>query len=454
MGRYYQRYLDMFLAVVHVMKTDYVGRDAGAPAVEASRFADEITTDVMHGTDTDDAFVRVVRAYLACFRDPLLSLDVVGEGSFYHRRDYGIDVRRRGGALVVARSGQPDVAVGDEIVGIDDVAVPVIARRRARSLFGEADERQDWSQVLAESGGRLELRCADGARRHTRLANLLAGDAGDGASRGAGDAATRDASRGTARPDAIACENTCGAVSLDARTGVGTLTLRDLGDVGATRGLLAAGADTLGRATALIVDARDCTGDDELAAREVLPYVVDDGASVATLVETAGVTRFAEGNCDAVIAALAKLPADQAADLRELRDEFTENRGRGNVTAPLPGAEAFAAPVSARGPRAVAVLSDVTCAGAGEMVVEAARAASRTTVVGRRTRGARGALLPVSVMLDDHFCLRYPICRFTDEGLRRHFAQEGVPVDVPVPWSPRVPGRDEDLSVALATLGR
>lgn len=135
------------------------------------------------------------------------------------------------------------------------------------------------------------------------------------------------------------------------------------------------------------------------------------------------------------------------------RDDILSRSGQGVVEEECPISDELKAPVDPAGrAQHVYLLTDVTTRDAADLLAEVCKGSDRATIVGRPTMGSRGYFNP-AVVVSSRFSLAYPTSRYTDEGLARHYAQVGVPVDVHVEWTPEFLERDLDLEAAKEAAG-
>lgn len=97
------------------------------------------------------------------------------------------------------------------------------------------------------------------------------------------------------------------------------------------------------------------------------------------------------------------------------------------------------------------MLTDTFCENEGESFSALCRrCGSKVVTLGRPTMGTLDYFDPITVALNEHMSLSYPIAMSVDAYEGRGIAEKGLPVDRYVPWTPEEIRRDVLLNEALA----
>ena len=457
----------------NAMQLDYALPWAHDRFSSATTHANSIYTSM--NPDTWDAnFLVAARKYLAEYRDPNLGV-YPPESLANLERGRGFDVRRFGDSLYVTRlKGETRLKVGDEIVRLgsrtvaqeaylgrfwlhDDLARPEgeAAEATGAAEAGRVHEREQWDLALASapsvtlaSGDTIELRWYPEP--------------------GAGCA--EDAT-------AAECASSAGLVGFagDPEAHVLRVRFSDLDDPECLDGLLEAleDADEGGaRIDGLVLDLRECGGEDFTALPELLCLCIDAKADLDELLTREVRTNYSTHNCErraSELRYLAQLEAEEApetavpATLGDLEAEaVTVEQMSG--TRPV---ETFGAPdelgepphvVEPRGSFPVAILTDTRTTGVAEHLAACVKRLAggprgRCTLVGRPTAGSTVTENLCSLDIGDGFVFVYPISALESAAQDPRFSMgAGIEPHVYVPWTPESLTRDADLDAALAVL--
>ena len=507
-------YRVIFEAFAQAMRDDYVDDMRIGARVACRDYLESYTQIAQRGEGGNLQLARCLEEYLLAFGNPAVRLWVdharVARCPAY---TWGMSMRAHGDALYVTHA-LPGCALqpGDRIVGASMYAeaefysIAELRQRFRTSLGGPQAEREQWDPLLHYANRYLVA--VDNAaseqgpdvwtgtpttpappavmRDSTAPANRLSHATDAGQSPGSTRHAASLMADGNFAEQAVAVDLssvvigraashaakavgvrrvkmrrlvipapgiTCDLRRLDG--GVALLTLRGLSRAKALASFMAEAARELDAAPAIVIDARRCSGGTAEALAGILPYVVEKPTVPASYMERTCLTNHSLANARRRAAALDLLTAGDAGmpttDGATEADLFAK-AGLGLVEEPreIPGA--LWQTIAPRGSACkVALLTDTLTCGAAELLAEVAQDSGRCVTVGRATRGGQGYLNP-AVLDVGGFCLQYPVSRFTDEGLARHFAGVGVPPQVHVPWSPEHCRRDLDLEAALQAL--
>jgi len=212
----------------------------------------------------------------------------------------------------------------------------------------------------------------------------------------------------------------------------------------------------LAAADKLILDLRRCIGGDEDCAALLLPYMLDEERSYASLEADEGhYTLFSKQNCDLRYKLLSDLletaeDYETIAILTEEREAYVKNYGKGLVFVPPCEEDDFILEPAAKAPGKTVILCDTFCENEGEsLIAMAKRAGDRVSVIGRPSMGTLDYFDTIKVSLNDHMSLTYPISETKAAHDGRGIAEKGLPVDEYIPWTPEEISRDVILERAL-----
>ncbi len=206
----------------------------------------------------------------------------------------------------------------------------------------------------------------------------------------------------------------------------------------------------------LILDLRRCVGGDEDACWGLLPYLVARETSLSELVNDEGsYVNCTKTNCELryrLLSAYEETLTDpeEKALLAGERQFYLTHYGRGLVyREPLPPEEVRIVPAP-QAPEQVIVLTDTFCEDEGEQFAAMCRrCGGKVRTIGRPTMGTLDFFDPITVQLNAHMSLSYPIAMTKAAYEGRGIAEKGLPVDEYIPWTPEEIGEDLLLKRAL-----
>lgn len=227
-------------------------------------------------------------------------------------------------------------------------------------------------------------------------------------------------------------------------------------DRAATEALLAAHESEIAGSEKLILDLRRCVGGDEDAGLPLLPYLAEREMSLAELVNDEGsYVNCTKTNCELRYRVLSDFEStlsdpEEKALLREERQFYLSNYGRGLVyRPPLPLGDETIRPAESA-PEKVVLLTDTFCEDEGEsFAAMAQRCGGRVVTLGRPTMGTLDYFDPITVQLNEHMSISYPIAMTKAAYEGRGLAEKGLPVDEYIPWTPAEIGEDLLLKRAM-----
>ncbi len=227
-------------------------------------------------------------------------------------------------------------------------------------------------------------------------------------------------------------------------------------DRAAVEEILARHGEELAKSSKLILDLRRNVGGEEDACQGLLPYLVEEERSLASLRGDEGCwCLFTENNCNRRIQVLSAFREglDDPEERAMIEDElslYRDHFGAGLVFLPPEPEEETVAPAGSA-PERVVVLTDTFCENEGEgFVAQCKRCGGKVTVLGRPTMGTLDYFDPITIAAHDKMTLSYPIRMTQAAHEGRGISEKGLDVDLYLPWTPEEIGRDILLERALA----
>ena len=207
----------------------------------------------------------------------------------------------------------------------------------------------------------------------------------------------------------------------------------------------------------LILDLRRCVGGDEDACWDLLPYLVDHETGLnALLAEEGSYVNCTKTNCELryrVLSDYEKTLSDpeQISLAAQERRFYLDNYGRGLCFKPADPFEDVPIRPAESAPEKIVLITDSFCEDEGEQFAAMVQRCGRKIVtVGRPTMGTLDTFDPITVRLNAHMTLSYPIAMSAAAHEGRGIAGKGLPVDRYLPWTPAEIGEDILLREALA----
>ena len=365
----------------------------------------------------------------------------------------GFTTRRCGDYLYVTDSADERLKPGMRIVAVGRNTVPFLLKDTGQDIFwGRGTDREDWDLAMRMFDD-VDVLPGDGHVERLPLRKVA-----------------------PSTPDAPAC-----AVSEPAED-VALVEVRSLADASAVHEALEAGAEVLARCNRLVLDVRRCAGEaDSASYLELLPLLVGESMparevmgdvqlftiyskhNAERLLGNLQVARTAlearDGEQDQldmidVIAQDIQAKAQQVLEAKRAVTGMAERRKVGELpeTAPSPFVDELVS-VPEHAPERVAVLVDSTTGVGAERLAQAVMGMQKVQLVGRATPGAIDYANYVSAEYPDiHARFTFPISRTAANRAGKGYAQDGLPLDVHVPFTPQECTEDVVLACAIEAL--
>lgn len=226
-------------------------------------------------------------------------------------------------------------------------------------------------------------------------------------------------------------------------------------DYGKLSALLEAHKSEIEQAQKLIIDLRRNIGGDEECAELLLPYIADKAYKTSELECDEGhYTLFSKQNCELRYVLLKNL-RESVEDSETLAlidaeiEKYVKNNGKGAVFIPPVDDGSVIVP-AAKAPAKTVILTDTFCENEAErLVLMAQHAGAKVKVIGRPTMGTLDYFDTVTMALNSHMTLTYPISATKAAYEGRGIAEKGLPVDEYIPWTPAEIEKDVILERAL-----
>ncbi len=242
------------------------------------------------------------------------------------------------------------------------------------------------------------------------------------------------------------------------RLGDGAVCLKlERMDSGVMEKLLAEHGEEIAESRKLILDLRRCIGGDEDACWKLLPYMVDRETDLNTLLADNGsYVNCTRKNCELryrILSDFEKTLSDP--DLIGLvaseRRFYLDNFGKGLCYKSTESVGKHSVRPAGSALEKVVLITDTFCEDEGEQFVAMAqRCGEKVVTIGRPTMGTLDTFDPITVKLNEHMSLSYPIAMSVEAYEGRGTAGKGLPVDRYIRWTPEEIGEDVLLWEALS----
>ena len=206
----------------------------------------------------------------------------------------------------------------------------------------------------------------------------------------------------------------------------------------------------------LILDLRRCVGGDEDACWDLFPYLVDHETDMNTLLSDEGsYINCTKSNCELryrILSDCEKTLSDpeQIALVAQERRFYLDNYGKGLCFKPAEPFKDVPICPAESAPEKVVLIMDTFCEDEGEQFAAMAqRCGKKVVTVGRPTMGTLDTFDPITVKLNEHMTLSYPIAMTAAAYEGRGVGGKGLPVDHYIRWTPDEIGEDILLRTAL-----
>lgn len=396
-------YSELFTQIVRAVRRDYAGYPDKRNSDQAAIYSNMLQQAFRRGRLDDAAFSLILRQYLAEFRDRNLRLLWLQAPEEY----CGFRARRFGDSLYVTEAlPETGLAPGERIVKVNRRDIGAFSGSPSNGLYGQCPERELWEDFLERAE-----RCT--VESHGSLREIMP----------------------RKYPLQASPRNTYQKIDED----TACLRLESFMDIEATEALIMAQMDEMRACRRLILDLRNNEGGYDSAYFPLLPLLFQ-GVSIAELLKDKRMERnYSEANCDLRIAQYQQF-SDPG--MQPLIDGLRAKRGKGFIEE-AEDTEGLEAPLPVGPqPERVILLSDIYCRNAGEEFLALAAASPRVTTMGRASMGRLPYGDIIVRALDEAFALSYPMARTAAPP-------GGVPVDIPIPWTPEHIFTDLDRKKAM-----
>ena len=416
---------EIFAVMIDSIRYDYVGYERSRRRFTPTEYRTYILSHHRYNTLTLQMLARALHQFAADMHDRHLVFHC-DDWIDYRNTDLPFRVRAQRDCLWVTEAEEESpLAPGDRIVSVQGMTPEQIRRyMRGNSFYSEEPERELWGGYLRMANA-VEIEKADGSRETVKLPALPAKE--------------RDYPITLSRP---APDTLC-------------LRLERL-DREAMEELLAEHEGEIAGCRKLILDLRRCVGGDEDACWPLLPYLLDKPRTLGELLNDKGsYVNCTRTNCELRYRQLSAYEEtlsdpEERSLLAEERRFYLDNYGKGLCfKAPEAGENPPVEPAE-QAPKQVIMLTDTFCENEGEQFAAMVqRCGGKIRTIGRPTMGTLDTFDPITVALNEHMTLSYPIAMSVDAYEGRGVADKGLPVEEYIPWTPAEIGEDRLLQRAL-----
>ena len=416
---------EIFAVMIDSIRYDYVGYERSRRRFTPTEYRTYILSHHRYNTLTLQMLARALHQFAADMHDRHLVFHC-DDWIDYRNTDLPFRVRAQRDCLWVTEAEEESpLAPGDRIVSVQGMTPEQIRRyMRGNSFYSEEPERELWGGYLRMANA-VEIEKADGSRETVKLPALPAKE--------------RDYPITLSRP------------------APDTLCLRlERMDREAMEELLAEHEGEIAGCKKLILDLRRCVGGVEDACWPLLPYLLDKPRTLAELLNDKGsYVNCTRTNCELRYRQLSAYEEtlsdpEERAFLAEERRFYLDNYGKGlRFKAPEAG-ESPLVEAAEQAPEQIVMLTDTFCENEGEQFAAMVqRCGGKIRTIGRPTMGTLDTFDPITVALNEHMTLSYPIAMSVEAYEGRGVADKGLPVEEYIPWTPAEIGEDRLLQRAL-----
>ncbi len=224
-----------------------------------------------------------------------------------------------------------------------------------------------------------------------------------------------------------------------------------------TERLLSAHGDEIAESGKLILDLRRCVGGDEDACWDLFPFLVDREVRLSELLDDRGsYVNCTKTNCELRYRILSDCEKEltdpgQIALVTAERRFYLDNYGKGLCYKPPVPLDDVVIRPAVKAPEKIVLITDTFCEDEGEQFAAMVRRCGKKVVtIGRPTMGTLDTFDPITVRLNEHMTLSYPIAMSAAAHEGRGTAGRGLPVDHMIRWTPDEIREDVLLREALA----
>lgn len=226
----------------------------------------------------------------------------------------------------------------------------------------------------------------------------------------------------------------------------------------ATERLLAEHAGRIASCKKLILDLRRCVGGDEDACWDLFPYLIDRGDIRLSelLNDTGSYVCCTRTNCELRYRLLSDFEKtltdpEQIELIAAERRFYLDHYGKGLCYKPPVPLDDVQIRPAASAPEKIVLITDTFCEDEGEQFAAMVqRCGKKVVTVGRPTMGTLDTFDAITVRLNEHMTISYPIAMSAAAYEGRGISGKGLDVDRYIRWTPEEIGEDLLLREALA----
>ncbi len=416
---------ELYRGIVGAVHHDYVGFERKRRYFMPNESRTYVLTNYRYGTLTMQMLARSLERFAEDMHDRNLRF-YCDDWIDYKNLAVKYEVRAYGEFLYVTKAApETGLVPGDKIVTVQR-KTPEATRQllRGSAFYSSVQEREIWDSYLKMAPS-LEVEHRDGTSEHMRLPLWPE------------EKVERQISFQTLEKN--------------------TAYLRaEYFDSAAINRILEEHTGDIAHAQKLIIDLRRCAGGEEDALYGLLPYIVDKDKTMEEIYgDTGSFALCTENNCErrySVLSAFRETLTDKD-EIEILNEEMTfwrDNYGKGLVFCP-PEPVDGAVTAAEQAPDKVLILTDTRCENEGERFVDiCGRCGGKVSVIGRPTMGTLDTFDCITLALNDHMRLSYPIRETTAAHDGKGISEIGIQPDIYVPWTPDEIDTDVILRTAMS----
>ncbi|MFS0780636.1 S41 family peptidase [Bacillus sp. 1P06AnD] len=415
-------FIDIFEEIIDIMHHDYAGAKDKQGWDHPEEYRQKIKRLDGSTERESELFCKLVKEYLLDFKDQHLSFHHVKAAS---RTYCGFKTRRYQNALYITESiSEKNFQAGDKITALDGEGISELAIRHKKDLYGEAEERQNWSDIL-------------------KLYNEATVEKPDGHAR----------KQALKKYPVVPYSPQYSAEKLD--NGIVKMTLTDFDNADAIRKLIGEVEPLLCSSRVLIMDVRINYGGADSAFLGLLPFIFPVG--VTTIIpddlypmEMNYTKRNVELRSKEFLEFIQITEDKGSVDFfNHCLREMQANKGKGFQKYVHQRSGQSIDIQGRKNPEQIFILSDVACGSSGDSFVDVCKLSKKVTVVGRATAGLNDYANLAEQTWKEEFKLQYATSRMMSVDKGEGMQGKGIVPHVHIPWKPEHIGTDVDLLYCL-----